>query len=101
MHKVVESRIDQNIDSFRVQVTEVNKSVALAFVMINAQVGAEYEIVDAVKRMEYVKEAYVAYGVYDVLVKLEAETADKLKDAVADLRRLSHVRSTLTIPVKE
>ena len=57
----MESRIDQNIDSFRVQVTEVNKSVALAFVMINAQVGAEYEIVDAVKRMEYVKEAYVAY----------------------------------------
>jgi hypothetical protein len=97
----VESRIDQNLNSSRIQVTEVNKLVALAFVMINAQVGAEQEIVDAVKMMEHVKEAYVAYGVYDVLVKLEAETAEKLKEAIASLRRLSRVRSTLTMPVKE
>jgi len=69
--------------------------------MINAEVGSEQEVVDAVKRVEHVKEAYVSYGVYDVLVKLEAETADKLKEAVASLRRLSHVRSTLTMPVKE
>lgn len=97
----MESRIDQNLNPFRIQVMELNKSVALAFVMINAQVGAEHEIVDAVKRMEHVKEAYVTYGVYDVSVKLEAETADKLKEAIASLRRLSRVRSTLTMPVKE
>ena len=75
--------------------------MAVAFVMINAEAGAENEILDAVKKMEYVREAYVSYGVYDLLVKLEADTTDKLKDSIASLRGLSRVRSTLTMPVKE
>jgi DNA-binding Lrp family transcriptional regulator len=75
--------------------------VAVAFVMINAEAGAESEILDAVKRMEYVREAYVSYGVYDLLVKLEADTTDRLKDSITSLRGLSRVRSTLTMPVKE
>jgi DNA-binding Lrp family transcriptional regulator len=69
--------------------------------MINAEAGAENEILDAVKKMEYVREAYVSYGVYDLLVKLEADTTDRLKDSIASLRGLSRVRSTLTMPVKE
>jgi len=75
--------------------------VAIAFVMINAEVGAQHDILNALRRIEHVKEAYLAYGVYDLLVKLEAETTDRLKEAIASLRRLSRVRSTLTIPVKE
>jgi DNA-binding Lrp family transcriptional regulator len=69
--------------------------------MINAEVGAQHDILNALRRIEHVKEAYLAYGVYDLLVKLEAETTDRLKEAIASLRRLSRVRSTLTIPVKE
>lgn len=75
--------------------------MAIAFVMINAEVGAQHDILNALRRIEHVKEAYLAYGVYDLLVKLEAETTDRLKEAIASLRRLSRVRSTLTIPVKE
>jgi len=81
--------------------TKVNRIVAVAFVMINAEAGAENEILDAVKKMEYVREAYVSYGVYDLLVKLEADTTDRLKDSITSLRGLSRVRSTLTMPVKE
>lgn len=81
--------------------TKVNRIVAIAFVMINAEVGAQHDILNALRRIEHVKEAYLAYGVYDLLVKLEAETTDRLKEAIASLRRLSRVRSTLTIPVKE
>ncbi len=75
--------------------------MAMAFVMINAEVGAEREVLNALKKINSVKEAYMAYGVYDLLVKLEAETMDKLKEAVASLRRVDRIRSTLTIPVKE
>jgi DNA-binding Lrp family transcriptional regulator len=73
----------------------------MAFVMINAEVGAEREVLIALRKLNNVKEAYMAYGVYDLLVKLEAETMEKVKEAVASLRRLDRIRSTLTIPVRE
>lgn len=75
--------------------------MAMAFVMINAEVGAEREVLIALRKLNNVKEAYMAYGVYDLLVKLEAETMEKVKEAVASLRRLDRIRSTLTIPVRE
>ena len=73
----------------------------MAFVMINAEVGAEREVLNALRKLNNVKEAYMAYGVYGLLVKLEAETMEKVKEAVASLRRLDRIRSTLTIPVRE
>jgi DNA-binding Lrp family transcriptional regulator len=44
--------------------------------------------------------AYVVYGAYDVIVQVEAETMDQLKDIITwKIRRLSKVRSTLTTMV--
>jgi DNA-binding Lrp family transcriptional regulator len=40
--------------------------------------------------------------VYDIVAKIEAETWDKLKEVIASkVRRLSSVRSTLTMIVME
>lgn len=46
------------------------------------------------------KEAYIVYGVYDVILKIEAESMEKLKEIVSwKIRRLDKVRSTLTMLV--
>ncbi|MEM3517031.1 MAG: Lrp/AsnC ligand binding domain-containing protein [Candidatus Bathyarchaeia archaeon] len=74
----------------------------LAFVLINSEIGAEDEVVKELKKIENVKEAYVVYGVYDIVAKVEAETMDKLKEVVTwKIRRLDKVRSTLTMIVME
>ncbi len=71
-----------------------------AFVMINAEIGSENEVLKELKNIEQVKEAYLVYGVYDLVAKVEAETMDKLKQVIAqNVRRLSKVRSTLTMIV--
>ena len=73
-----------------------------AFVMINAEIGSENEVLKELKNIEQVKEAYLVYGVYDLVAKVEAETMDKLKQVIAqNVRRLSKVRSTLTMIVTE
>jgi len=46
--------------------------VALAFVLINTEIGAEESVVATLKNIEEVKEAYLAYGVYDIVAKIEA-----------------------------
>jgi DNA-binding Lrp family transcriptional regulator len=72
----------------------------IAFVLINAEIGSESEVLAELKKVEGVEEAYSVYGVYDVIVKVKADTMDKLKDVVTwRIRRLNKVRSTLTMIV--
>jgi len=77
-------------------------NVPLAFVLINSEIGAEDEVLNALKKVEGVEEAYVVYGVYDIVAKIRAETMDKLREIVTwKIRRLNRVRSTLTMVVVE
>jgi len=74
----------------------------MAFVLINAEIGSEEEVLKELNKVEGVVEAYVVYGVYDVVAKIKADTMDKLKDVVTwHVRRLNKVRSTLTMIVVE
>jgi len=73
-----------------------------AFVLINAEIGSEDEVLKTLKGIPNVKESYVVYGVYDIVARVEAETMEKLKDVVTwKVRRLDKVRSTLTMIVIE
>jgi len=71
-----------------------------AFVLINTEMGSEAEVLDLLQKMGNVKEAYIVYGVYDIVAKVEADTVDALKDMITwKVRRLNKVRSTLTAMV--
>ena len=76
--------------------------MAMAFVLINAELGCEKEILDELKKIDAVKESYMVYGVYDIVAKVSADTMDKLKEIVTwTVRRLDKVRSTFTMIVIE
>jgi DNA-binding Lrp family transcriptional regulator len=76
--------------------------VALAFVMIVAEIGKEGEVLSELKKIEQVKEASLVYGVYDIVVKVEAETWEKLEEVITSkVRSVNSVRSTLTMMVVE
>jgi len=72
-----------------------------AFVLINVESGSE-EVLEQIKKIEGVEEAYYSYGVYDVIAKIRAETMAKLREAVTqNIRTMSKVRSTLTLVIME
>ena len=74
----------------------------VAFVLINADIGSEEEVLNGLQNVEGVKESYTVFGIYDVVAMIEAETMDKLKNIVTlDIRRLKKVRSSLTMIVVE
>ena len=71
---------------------------AKAFVLINAEVGNEQELIRKLKAIPNVTEVHVVYGVYDVIAKVESDTMEKVKETITNsLRRLDNVRSTLTM----
>ena len=74
--------------------------MATAFVLINAEIGAESEVLKGLKEIPEVKEAHMVYGVYDIIARIETETMQDLKDTISwKIRRLDKVRSTLTMIV--
>ena len=74
----------------------------IAFVLINTETWSESEVLEALKKIDAVEEAYMVYGVYDVVAKVKDDTMDKLKEIVTwHIRRLDKVRSTLTMIVIE
>jgi DNA-binding Lrp family transcriptional regulator len=71
---------------------------AKAFVLINAEVGNEQELIKQLRGIPNVTEVHVVYGVYDVIAKVESDTMEKVKETITNsLRRLDNVRSTLTM----
>lgn len=71
---------------------------AKAFVLINAEVGNEQQLIKTLRGIPNVTEVHVVYGVYDVIAKVEADTMEKVKETITNsLRRLDKVRSTLTM----
>ena len=70
-----------------------------AYILINADLGTETQIIDNIKDLKGIKEAYTVYGVYDSIAKAESESLDKLKAIIENARKLPKVRSTLTMIV--
>ena len=69
-----------------------------AFVLVNADLGSEDKLQSELKRVEGVVGVYQVYGVYDMVVEVEAESDQKLKEILfSRIRSLKHVRSTLTL----
>ncbi|HJT10944.1 MAG TPA: Lrp/AsnC ligand binding domain-containing protein [Candidatus Nitrosotalea sp.] len=74
----------------------------IAFVLLNAELGKENELLKEVKAIEHVKYVYVLYGAYDLVVKIEAPDNETLKKTISNnIRQLKNVRSTLTMTVIE
>ncbi len=73
-----------------------------AYVLINTEIGSEDSVLKELENLSNIKEAYVTYGVYDIIARVDAESMDKLKEIIsANVRRLNKVRSTLTMIVVE
>ena len=69
-----------------------------AYVLINCDLGSEMEIIESLNHMESVKEVHGTFGAYDIITKIENQDRDRLRETIIwNVRKLEHVRSTLTL----
>ncbi len=72
--------------------------MAIAYVLLNSELGQDSTVETSLKDIPEVKEVYAVYGVYDFIVKLEAVGMSELKDIITNkIRRIQNVRSSLTL----
>ncbi len=68
------------------------------YILINCDLGAEIEIISELAKIPEVKEVRGTYGIYDIFVKVQADSIAKLEDTVTHkIRRIPKVRSTVTL----
>jgi len=69
-----------------------------AFVLLNTELGMESKIIEALNGVEEITNIHSLYGIYDLIIEMEAETMDKIKETVFNkVRRLDNVKSTITL----
>jgi len=76
--------------------------ISRAIVLFTVESGSENYVLQDVKKVEGVEEAYIAFGVYDVAAKVYAGSLVALKEIITNkLRQISRVRSTVTLMLIE
>ena len=76
--------------------------MSITYVLIICEVGAEKSILAELKSLESVKEISGLFGSYDIIVKLEATSEEKIKDiVVSKIRNLKKIRTTVVLTVKD
>jgi len=69
-----------------------------AYILLNTELGKEPEVVKALKGIMEIKNIYIVYGIFDIIIEIEVDTMDKVKEIVFNkIRRLDTVKSTITL----
>ncbi len=71
----------------------------VGFILLNCDLGAEEYIVDELKQISNVTNAYLTFGAYDVIAEIHTESQDDFEKVISTIRRLSRVVSTMTLNV--
>jgi len=76
--------------------------MATAFILIHAELGQESDVEKALEAFPEVMEINHVYGVYDLVVKVETESMEVLKEVLhLRIRPIESIRSTMTLIVTE
>jgi len=73
-----------------------------AYVLVNCDIGSEETVISQLKEIDLVKEVHGTFGAYDIVVLVEADTVESLRDVITwKIRKIEKIRSTLTMMVIE
>ena len=76
--------------------------MTIAYVLINCELGAEETIMEKLKEIERVKDVFGTIGTHDMMVKLDAENFEKVRDIVSrNIQKIEKIRTISTLVKKD
>ena len=76
--------------------------MSVFFVLVTCDMGSEKSVIDKLKTINLVKEVNQVWGSYDVLVKLEGDNSNDLKNIITSkIRKIPSISSSITLTVIE
>jgi len=72
----------------------------VGYILLNCDLGAEDYIVEELRQIPEVKNAYLTFGAYDIIAEVHADSQkDFEKTLSSKIRKLARVVSTMTLNV--
>ena len=72
----------------------------ISFVLVQCAIGHEMEVLRDLLKFDIVKEAKGTFVYYDILVKIEAASANEIEKIITKkIRKIKNVNSTTTLSV--
>ncbi len=72
----------------------------IGYILLNCDLGAEDYIVEELRHIPEVKNAYLTFGAYDIIAEVHADSQkDFEKTLSSKIRKLARVVSTMTLNV--
>jgi DNA-binding Lrp family transcriptional regulator len=68
-----------------------------AYVVATVKRGKEHEAAEKIRKTKEVTEVLVTYGLYDLVVRIEAKSLGQLDKIVTDVRQMSEIKQTSTL----
>jgi len=73
-----------------------------AYVLLNTEIGAEKQVLKALKKIDGVEEVHHLWGVYDIIANVKADNLEKLKFIVTKkIEKIGKINSKLTMIISE
>ena len=73
-----------------------------AYILLNTEIGAEAAVLRVLKMIEGVEQAHRLWGVYDVIVNVNAESIEKLEAIVTKkIGKVGRINSKLTMIISD
>lgn len=69
----------------------------IAFILIEIASGEEYKFVKNVRDLTEVSEAYIVYGAWDVIVRIQTDNMGELNSVVLKIRKMDGVKRSATL----
>ena len=71
-----------------------------AYLLLNTDIGREREVLQKIKHVDGVQEAFSLWGLYDIIARVKADTMDKLAQIISQFQ-ISNIHTKLTVIVTE
>ncbi len=73
-----------------------------AFVLLNTEIGAENQVLSALRKIEGVEEAHNLWGVYDIIANVKAESVERLRYIITKkIGQIGRINSKLTMMITD
>jgi DNA-binding Lrp family transcriptional regulator len=73
-----------------------------AYVLLNTEIGAENQVLKALKKIDGIEEAHNLWGVYDIIANVKAENMEKLKYIITNrIEKIGQINSKLTMIITD
>ncbi len=68
-----------------------------AYVIATVKKGREHELANKIREIKEVTEVLVTYGLYDLVIRIEANSLEHLDTIVTDIRQMTEIEQTSTL----